>query len=132
MAAPHIAAVCACIWSSHGHSSSSPRRPQGRGPFRPPDHPAPAPPASRCAAAHPRLPGLAGVHRWRVCRTRHAGASMSTICKDGDLAVITREEPGLEANVGRLLGVYGPVLEHPELGAVWEPVPATDEPMAFL
>jgi hypothetical protein len=57
---------------------------------------------------------------------------MSTICRDGDLAVITREEPGLEANVGRLLWVYGPVLEHPELGAVWETVPATDEPMAFL
>ena len=54
------------------------------------------------------------------------------MCKDGDLAVITREEPGLEANVGRLLWVYGPIREHPELGPVWETRPATDEPMAFI
>lgn len=53
-------------------------------------------------------------------------------CRDGDLAVITRDEPGLEANVGRLLWVYGPVLGHPELGPVWETLPATDEPMPFL
>jgi hypothetical protein len=57
---------------------------------------------------------------------------MTTVCKDGDLAVITREEPGLEANVGRLLWVYGPVLEHPQVGPMWETVPATDEPMAFI
>lgn len=57
---------------------------------------------------------------------------MTVNCKDGDLAVITREEPGLEANLGRLLWVYGPVMEHPELGPVWDTVPATDEPMAFV
>lgn len=53
-------------------------------------------------------------------------------CKDGDLALVTRDEPGLEANVGRLLWVYGPVIEHPEMGPVWETVPATDEPMAYI
>jgi hypothetical protein len=53
-------------------------------------------------------------------------------CRGGDLAVVTRDEPGLEANVGRLLWVYGPVREHPELAPVWDTVPATDEPMAYL
>ena len=58
--------------------------------------------------------------------------SLKIQCKDGDLALITRDEPGLEANVGRLLWVYGPVMEHPELGPVWETVPATGEPMAYI
>jgi hypothetical protein len=53
-------------------------------------------------------------------------------CRDGDLSVITRDEPGLETNVGRLLWVYGPVLHHPELGPVWETRPATEEPMPFI
>lgn len=59
-------------------------------------------------------------------------SGMSVNCKDGDLAVVTREEPGLEANLGRLLWVYGPVQEHPELGPLWETRPATEEPMAFV
>jgi hypothetical protein len=57
---------------------------------------------------------------------------MKTRCKDGDLAIITRDEPGLEANIGRFLWVYGPVLDHPELGRVWETSPVSDAPMAFL
>ena len=54
------------------------------------------------------------------------------LCRDGDLAVITRDEPGLQANVGRLVWVYGPVRQDPELGAVWEILPASDEPMAYV
>jgi hypothetical protein len=57
---------------------------------------------------------------------------MSIQCKDGDLVRVTRDEPGLEANIGRFLWVYGPVMEHPELGPVWETIPATSEPMAYL
>lgn len=53
-------------------------------------------------------------------------------CRDGDLALITREEPSLEANVGRVVWLYGPVRQHPELGAVWEILPASDEPMAYV
>lgn len=53
-------------------------------------------------------------------------------CKDGDLALVTQDEAGLEANVGRLLWVYGPVIDHPKLGPVWETLPATDEPMGYI
>lgn len=57
---------------------------------------------------------------------------MKTRCKDGDLAIITKEEPGLEANIGRYLWIYGPMIQHPELGPVWEAAPVTTAPMAFL
>jgi hypothetical protein len=32
---------------------------------------------------------------------------MRTRCRNGDIAIIVRELPGLEANVGRLVWVYG-------------------------
>lgn len=33
---------------------------------------------------------------------------MTTRCKDGDIAIILRDNPGCEANVGRLVEVRGP------------------------
>lgn len=34
---------------------------------------------------------------------------MKLRCKDGDIALITQDEPGCEANIGKLVRVAGPV-----------------------
>ena len=51
---------------------------------------------------------------------------MRTRCKHGGLAMIVKEEPGCEGNLGRFVRVFGPSLD--EVGVVWwriEPVTAT-------
>jgi len=40
-------------------------------------------------------------------------------CKEGDLAVVIREEPGCEVNVGRTVTVSGPVKIHEQFGPTW-------------
>lgn len=40
-------------------------------------------------------------------------------CKEGDLAVVIREEPGCEINVGRTVTVSGPVKVHDQSGPTW-------------
>jgi len=44
---------------------------------------------------------------------------MKLRCREGDLAIVIRDLPGLQANVGRFVWVYGPWREHPELGPLW-------------
>jgi hypothetical protein len=57
---------------------------------------------------------------------------MHTRCKHGDLAIITKDEPGLGANLGRAVRVHGPKHDHPELGTVWEITPVSALPMGYL
>jgi hypothetical protein len=45
---------------------------------------------------------------------------MRTRCRNGDIAIIVRELPGLEANVGRLVWVYGPPRHDRVFGFEWE------------
>lgn len=59
---------------------------------------------------------------------------MSTSCKPGDLAIITREEPGCEANIGRLVRVSGPMdydVTRPN-EPTWLITPVTLEPWLYL
>jgi len=57
---------------------------------------------------------------------------MRTKCKVGDLAVIIREERGLEGNIGRCVWVHkGPFLDA-EYGPVFVICPATEEPIGTL
>ena len=44
---------------------------------------------------------------------------MKTRCKPGDLAVIVREEPGCEANIGKLVEVRGPIYMDQLCGPCW-------------
>lgn len=56
---------------------------------------------------------------------------MRTRCKDGDLAIIIKDEPGCEANLGRFMRVHGPKEVHAVLGPVWPTMPVTGAPVPF-
>lgn len=50
-----------------------------------------------------------------------------TRCKPGDLAIITREEPGCEANIGRMVHVNGPLALYRRSGQqTWLIMPVDD------
>lgn len=53
-------------------------------------------------------------------------------CKPGDLAVITREEPGCENNIGRMVLVSGPPVFTGDLGLTWIITPTTLEPWLYI
>jgi hypothetical protein len=55
---------------------------------------------------------------------------MKLRCRDGDVAIIIRDDPDLQANVGRFVWVYGPWREHPDLGPAWGIAAARVEPLA--
>jgi hypothetical protein len=44
---------------------------------------------------------------------------MKLRCRAGDLAIITKEEPGCEANIGRVVRVSGPIVVREHVGATW-------------
>jgi hypothetical protein len=51
---------------------------------------------------------------------------MQLRCDEGDLAMITRDEPGCEANVGRIVRILRmPAWHCEELGWVWQVRPVT-------
>lgn len=53
---------------------------------------------------------------------------MTTRCRPGDLAVIIRDEPGYEDNIGRIVRVHGPARLCEELGLTWLIVPLSEHP----
>ena len=53
-------------------------------------------------------------------------------CREGDLALIIREELGCEANIGRVVKVGGPYNFDPRRGPVWLIEPAVAEPWPYL
>ena len=49
-------------------------------------------------------------------------------CREGDLALIIREEAGCEANIGRVVRVGGPLELNPLWGPTWLIEPVNAEP----
>ena len=49
-------------------------------------------------------------------------------CRAGDLAIIVRDEPGCEANLGRFVKVHAPGVLTEEQGTTWLIVPVGDAP----
>jgi len=54
----------------------------------------------------------------------------TTRCRPGDLAIITRDEPGYQENIGRIVEVHGPARLDPDTGTAWLIVPVTRQPYA--
>jgi hypothetical protein len=48
-------------------------------------------------------------------------------CREGDLALIIREEPGCECNIGRVVTVHGPLENSGRYGPTWLIVPVNPE-----
>lgn len=57
---------------------------------------------------------------------------MTDRCKIGDVAIITRDEVGCEANVGRMMHVMGPRKVSPKRGTMWVIKPVVGTTMAYL
>jgi len=53
-------------------------------------------------------------------------------CREGELALIIREESGCEANIGRAVCVSGPLEIDTCRGPTWLIAPATPEPWFYL
>ena len=53
---------------------------------------------------------------------------MKLRCKAGDLAIITKEELGCEANIGRVVRVSGPILVRVSVGPTWLIAPVGGPP----
>ncbi len=49
-------------------------------------------------------------------------------CREGDLALIVREEPDCEGNIGRAVTVHGPICICPDKGPTWLIAPDRPEP----
>lgn len=57
---------------------------------------------------------------------------MKTRCRPGDLAIITRDEPGYQENIGRIVEVHGPARQDLDSGTTWLIVPVTRQPYAIM
>jgi len=53
-------------------------------------------------------------------------------CSEGDLAIITREEPGCEANIGCVVKVHGPLRASTDRGPAWQIEPFHHSPWTFV
>lgn len=53
---------------------------------------------------------------------------MELRCREGELALIIKEEPGCESNIGRTVTVHGPLEFCPGRGPTWLIEPVTLEP----
>lgn len=53
---------------------------------------------------------------------------MELRCREGDLALIIKEEPGCESNIGRVVTVLGPIIDRPGYGPTWLIEPVESEP----
>lgn len=56
----------------------------------------------------------------------------TTRCRPGDLAIITRDEPGYQENIGRIVEVHGPARQDSATGTTWLIVPVTRQPYAVM
>jgi hypothetical protein len=57
---------------------------------------------------------------------------MADRCKLGDIAIIIKDQPGCEANIGRVVHVGGPRVVFPRRGTVWHIKPVTGSTMTYL
>lgn len=53
---------------------------------------------------------------------------MELRCREGELALIIREEPGCECNIGRTVTVHGPLEFRPGRGMTWLIEPVANDP----
>lgn len=53
---------------------------------------------------------------------------MKLRCREGDIALIIRDEPGCECNIGRAVTIQGPLMIAPETGPTWLIEPVESEP----
>jgi len=62
------------------------------------------------------------------------GGAMTTSlrCREGDLAIIIREEPGCEVNIGCAVIVHSPLWQNPDTGPDWVIVPANNHALTFI
>ena len=57
---------------------------------------------------------------------------MGTRCRPGDVAIIIKDEPRLEMNIGRFVNVHGPCLKDPDQGVMWITTPTTATPLPYI
>ncbi len=57
---------------------------------------------------------------------------MSDRCKLGDIAIIIKEQPGCEDNIGLVVNVLGPRRVYPDRGTTWTIKPVRGKTMAYL
>jgi len=57
---------------------------------------------------------------------------MATRCKEGDMAIVTQDQPGCDGNVGRLVRVSGPLQPDRHGRPAWLIYPITLEPWLFI
>jgi hypothetical protein len=53
-------------------------------------------------------------------------------CREGDLALIIREERGCDSNIGRVVTISGPIEVHTSHGPTWLIEPTTPEPWSYV
>ena len=58
--------------------------------------------------------------------------SITTRCKPGNLAVIIKEDPGCEINIGRIVIVSAKALYEPRFGWMWVVKPLDQGPMLCI
>jgi hypothetical protein len=57
---------------------------------------------------------------------------MADRCVEGDIAVIIKDMPGCEANIGRVVHVRGPRKVFVDRGTVWRIAPVSGDTMTFF
>lgn len=57
---------------------------------------------------------------------------MKLRCNDGELAIITRDYPGCERNIGRVVTARGPFKYETEVGPTWLIYPESPIPWTYL
>jgi hypothetical protein len=57
---------------------------------------------------------------------------MNTQCKDGDIAIIIKEDPGCERNLGKAVYVSEPVTIYDDVGICWYITPVQEIFWAYL
>jgi hypothetical protein len=58
--------------------------------------------------------------------------AMTDRCKLGDIAIIIKDNPGCEANIGRVVRVHGPRKVFSKRGTVWRVTPVAGTTMTYI
>jgi hypothetical protein len=69
---------------------------------------------------------------WRLPMPGAKELVMTDRCKLGDVAIIIKDNPGCEANIGRVVRVHGPRRVFPRRGTVWRITPVAGTTMTYV
>jgi len=58
--------------------------------------------------------------------------AMTDRCKNGDIAIIIKDHPGCEANIGRVVKVHSPRRVLPRRGTVWLITPVVGTTITYI